>query len=192
MTLTRCSDLSPAAWLVDDERPWQRLVSFGPSCFPAHARLRFLPDPVHPGQSENEAQPPSEAGSEIDQLRSLLGQLALHTRTPDECFFCVWDGWGDLEGPTFVLPHRAYHLFHGRLSDIGSWGATDQGSGQPSTGMNAPAFIWPADHAWCVAKDVDPHWAGIGADQAVIDRLVDGSGLDVVHADPDEDQPSYG
>lgn len=178
MTLTQCWDLSPAAWIVDDERPWQRLVTFGPSGFPAHARLRFLPDPIHPGQRENEAQPAADAGSELDQVRSLLDQLAPHTGTPDECFFCVWDGWGELEGPKVVLPHRAYYLFEGRLSDLGS-------------GMDPPAFIWPADHAWCVAKDVDPHWAGIGADRAVIDLLVDGSGLDVVHADPDEDQPSY-
>lgn len=192
MTLTQCSDLSPAAWIVDDGRPWQQLVTFGPAGFPAYARLRFLSDPVRPGQSENEAGPPADAGSEIDQLRSLLGQLAPHTGTPDECFFCVWDGWGDLVGAQVVVPHRAYFLFEGRLSDIGTWGVADLGSGGPRTGMQVPAFVWPADHAWCVAKDVDPHWAGIGADQAVIDRLVDGSGLDVVHADPDEDQPSYG
>ena len=191
MTLTQCSDPSPAAWIVDDDRPWQLLVTFGPSGFPAHARLRFLPDPVRPGQSEHEVQPLDDAGSETDQVRSLLDQLAPHTGTPDQCFFCVWDGWGDLEGPKVVMPHRAYYLFEGRLSDVGTWGTADLGSGEPGTGMQVPAFVWPADHAWCVAKDVDPHWAGIAADQTVIDLLVDGSGLDLVHADPDVDQPSY-
>ena len=124
-------------------------------------------------------------------MRSLLDQLAPHTGTPDHFFFCIWDGWGDLEGPKVVLPNRAYYLFEGRLSDVGASGAADLRPGQPRTGMQVPAFVWPADHAWCVAKDVDPHWAGIAADQTVIDRLVDESGLDVVHADPDEDQPSY-
>lgn len=181
MTLSQCSDLSPAAWIVDDQQPWQQLVTFGPSGFPAHARLRFLPDPVRAGQRENEVRPAADAGSETDQIRSLMDELAPQTGTPDRCYFCVWDGWGDLEGPRVVLPHRAYYLFEGRLSDVGSWSAADQ----------APAFVWPADHAWCVANDVDPHWAGIAADRTVIDRLVDESGLDVVHADPDVDQPGY-
>jgi hypothetical protein len=56
---------------------------------------------------------------------------------------------------------------------------------------SAPAFVWPADHAWCFASDVDPHWAGIGADRAVVDRLVADRNLDVVHADPEERQPTY-
>jgi hypothetical protein len=56
---------------------------------------------------------------------------------------------------------------------------------------SAPAFVWPADHAWCFASDVDPHWAGIGADRKVVDRLVADRNLDVVHADPEERQPTY-
>lgn len=24
-----------------------------------------------------------------------------------------------------------------------------------------PAFVWPSEHAWCVACDVDPHFASI-------------------------------
>lgn len=65
------------------------------------------------------------------------------------------------------------------VSDIGDWD------------VPYPAFVWPADRAWCVAADVDPHWAGIGADTAAIDRLVADPHLDVVPADPREDQPCY-
>ena len=54
-----------------------------------------------------------------------------------------------------------------------------------------PAFVWPADHAWCLANDVDPHWAGIGADASAIDDLVADPRLDVVPADPRLRQPSY-
>jgi hypothetical protein len=57
--------------------------------------------------------------------------------------------------------------------------------------MPSPAFIWPADHAWCVADDVDPHWAGIGAGTAAVDALVSDPRLDVVRADPAREQPFY-
>lgn len=91
--------------------------------------------------------------------------------------------------PKVVVPHRAYHLFHGPLADVGDWGAASPWHGTPD--MPEPAFVWPADHAWCVAKDVDPHWAGIGADRTVVDRLVADPRLDVVAADPDAAQPHY-
>ena len=58
--------------------------------------------------------------------------------------------------------------------------------------MPDPAFIWPADHAWCIANDVDPHWAGVGADGSAIDELLADSRLDVVPADRSQDQPYYG
>jgi len=51
------------------------------------------------------------------------------------------------------------------------------------------AFVWPADHRWCFASDVDPHWAGIGAEQVAIDRLVGDPGLDVVRVQPNEIPP---
>jgi hypothetical protein len=50
--------------------------------------------------------------------------------------------------------------------------------------MPDPAFIWPADRAWCVANAVDPHWAGIGADVSAIDELLADPRLDVVRANP--------
>jgi hypothetical protein len=50
--------------------------------------------------------------------------------------------------------------------------------------MPNPAFIWPADRAWCVTNDVDPHWAGIAATAAAIDDLLASPALDMVRADP--------
>ena len=70
-------------------------------------------------------------------------------------------------------------------------GAAEEWPGQPRLHMPDPAFIWPADHTWCVANDVDPHWAGIGADLSAIDQLLANPRLDVVAADPREEQPTY-
>jgi hypothetical protein len=185
--------VSAAGWIMSSELPWHELVVFGPSGFEAYARLRFLPDPVHAGQPETETD--DDAPSEHELLRATLDVLRQHTRAPDDCYFCLWDGWGSnslprpgLNQPKVVVPNRAYFLFRGALSEFDDWGAASPGG--PRSYL-PPAFIWPADHAWCVANDVDPHFAGIGADSAAIDQLLAHPGLDVVAADPSMQPPHY-
>jgi hypothetical protein len=215
MTLTWCADLSPADWITTSELPWDRLVTFGPGGFPAYARLRFIPDPTRDGQRENDAERDEDAPSDDEQLRMLLEGLIAHTGTPDELYFCLWEGWG-LEGgmvttssdgtrrveqPAFPaetlaarrveVPNRAYLLFRGSLVDLGGWGATHMWPDIPTPRSWEPAFVWPADHTWCVAKDVDPHWAGVGGSASAVEQLVADARLDVVRADPREAQPSY-
>ncbi len=201
MALTPCTDLSAASWIVDGDQPWHTLVGFGPSGLPAYSRLRFLPDPAYQGQSEHDVHLGADVPSETDQLRTVLDTLARYTSTPNQCYFCLWDGWASnsepafpasvLTGPKVMIPHRAYYLFHGALSDFGDWGAAEMWPGQPRLHLPDPAFIWPAERTWCVANDVDPHWAGIGADTSAIDQLVADPRLDVVPADLDQDPPHY-
>jgi hypothetical protein len=123
------------------------------------------------------------------QARRALHVLARFTATPGELHFCVWDGYSDVELPParVRLPHRSYALFHGSLNDIDAW-AGEAGRGAP---VPPPAFVWPADRAWCFASDVDPHWAGIGAGRAAVDALLADPALDVVPARPAEPQPGY-
>lgn len=83
------------------------------------------------------------------------------------------------------VPHRSYFVAQGTSVDVDSWETIFENGWAPT-----PAFVWPADHAWCLAKDVDPHWAGIGGSQAAIDALINSS-LDVVPARPTDDQPVY-
>jgi hypothetical protein len=227
VTLTSCWDLAAADWIAHSDLPWDQLVCFGPAGFDSHARLRFLPDPVRPGQRENDVEPDGRP----DQLPTLIEVLATHTATPDDCYFCVWDGFGDARPaidaettyfdaesaggllgqtgarpglapepvgspstqhpPKVVVPNRAYWLFRGPLSDVGTWDTAQEWSAQFRLDRAEPAFIWPGDHAWCVAGDVDPHWAGIGGTQPLITRLMSDPRLDMVPADPAEDQPSY-
>jgi hypothetical protein len=229
VTLTFCWDLSGADWIVHSDLPWQQLVGFGPAGFDTYARLRFLPDPVRPGQSENDVQ----ADWRTDQLPALFEVLATHTATPDDCYFCVWEGFGHAEvatddyavyiddenagaqqgqagaqpgwapvalpsispstpqPPKVVVPNRAYWLFRGSLADVGRWDTAHARPGQCRLDEAEPAFIWPADHTWCLARDVDPHWAGIGGTPPLITRLMTEPRLDVVPADPTTDQPLY-
>ena len=196
--LERCSDLSAAAWLERGNDPWPVLVTFGPSGYPSYARLRFLADPAFEGQPEGDADL-GIAPYDTDQWPVLLEHLASHTRTPDDCFFCLWDGWPEvhavLSGPRLGIPAgtyppvRGYFVFHGPLSDFGIWGPPDIWPAEPPT--CEPAFIWPADHSWCVANDVDPHYAGIGGERQLIEQLVSDSRLDVVATAPRDNHPRY-
>ncbi len=239
-----CTDLTPAAWITHDPAPWNRLTTLGPSGLPAYARLLFLPDPTHPGQSENDAPARDDGRSETDLLRTALTHLTSHTTTPQECYFLLWDGWdlhpsptrtptrtltgraprppaAPAQGPTrptddpehlrppvgaqpgvspgarrpttgaplVSLPERDYHLFRGTVDDLGDWGPDLPAA--PSGWAPDPAFFWPADHAWCITRDVDPHYATIAAGNAAITALLHDPQLDVVPTDPSQPQPYY-
>jgi hypothetical protein len=199
------SDLSSADWIVASDIPWPRLVTIGPSGFAAYARVRFIPDPIREDQRESEADLDASP-DEVDPWRALLGLLAANTADPDNCSFGLWDGWGFPESahrwPTFgvprdaQLPPRSYFLFRGSLSDAAIWGGgapADAGIwGLPEFSRGgAPAFVWPSDQTWCIAADIDPHWAGIGASVPLIERLIGDPRLDAVQADPADKQPTY-
>ena len=87
--------------------PWERLVSFGPSGFADYARVRFLPDPAYEGQSENDVDW-NAVPCASDQWVALLELLSAHTRTANECYLCLWEGWpfpqSVLQGPKLTIP----------------------------------------------------------------------------------------
>jgi hypothetical protein len=191
--LARPAELSVARWITGSSTPFDQLVMFGPEVFDAFARIRFIPDPIAPGQQEADVDLPEDHLPDLVQAQIALHRLEAFTATPDVCYFGFWEGdhYVDLPLPRsdslVVLPHRRYVLFRGALDSIDSV-AEDFGSGRP---VAPPAFVWPADHRWCFACDVDPHWAGVGARQAAVDALMDDDDLDVVPAVPADSQPLY-
>jgi hypothetical protein len=195
VVLRHCTETSAADWLVHSGTPPGQLITFGPAGYEAYARLRFIPDPSWPGQLEAEAEVPDDHPSDIAQARLAFRHLAGFTTSPDQCYFCAWDGYSGsffpaalLQGALVSIPppwDRRYALFTGPLIDIESW-EDEFGKGSPP-----PAFVWPVDHGWCFASDVDSHWAGIGGEQVAIDRLIDDPKLDVVRAQQNVTPPAY-
>lgn len=53
-----------------------------------------MPDPVFEGQAETDVDIDDDAPTETARLRAALETLARHTSTPDDCYFCLWEGWG--------------------------------------------------------------------------------------------------
>ncbi|MGI3785524.1 MAG: hypothetical protein ACRYG2_32660 [Janthinobacterium lividum] len=191
MAITWTPSTSEGDWLGASGAPWWQAATFGPAGFEAYARLRFIPDPVRAGTAEADVELPDLHPSDLDQTCAALRVLAPFTGTPHACWFAVWDGWGHgLEIPAGLplleLPHRRHALLRADLADVQGW---QRALGRDSSVV--PAFVWPADRRWCLASDVDPHWAGIGAEEAAVRALLAAPGLDVVRADPTEPQPSY-
>ena len=192
LQLRHAAGAEPAAWISN--LTFLEATTFGPPGFEAYARLRFIPDPARPGQSENQVEVSDEHVSDLDQARKVFAHLAGRTTTAQHCYFCIWDGYPYQRlplgpGPHVMvrLPHRDHWLMEGPLAALQSW-ESDLGEGGP---MVPPAIVWPADRSWIFVSDVDPHWAGIGASQAAITELLDDPGLDVVVADPRDPEPYY-
>jgi hypothetical protein len=140
---------------------------------------------------------------DAEVLAALLRQ---RTTTPDDCWFCVWDGYGwesrqqtsptggpprilpdpipsgVRNGPRVRLPHRDYLLFRGPVESVGALTALDL-PGQ------TPNLWWPQDHSWCVASEIDLPWTYVGGKAEVVAELVNDGRLEAVPADA-SDPPS--
>ncbi|MGJ6980466.1 hypothetical protein ACSDQ9_08045 [Aestuariimicrobium soli] len=135
---------------------------------------------------EHDVQLPPDHLSEGQQLSGVLGVLSRHTSTPHRVFFCVWDGWCDLNHSpecSIGTDDRSYYTFAGGLDHTPpGWASLDAGE--------LPALMWPADHSWIVTNDVDLHWAGIGCSAGAVQDLL-ALDLDVVRVDRDDEFPSF-
>lgn len=202
------TSLVPAAWLQESLTTFARTVaSFLPGHFAAYARLHHPfhiggTAPVPPvtwrelaarhghdlrdmataaafayrGVPNAQAFPGSMPLAVIDVLLEHLGPA---TRTPELCYFAEWVGFGgspvphDLE-PLLRLPHREYHLFSGPLA-----AAHTSYGGIPFHHQSANLW-WPADHAWCVATEVDHAWSYVGGPGPCVAAILADPRLDVV------------
>lgn len=90
-----------------------------------------------------------------------------YTSTPDRVWFAVWEGHGFEVPPAqtvFELPDRSYYLMGGPAAAV-------DGLRYPGVdGWRNPDLIWPDDHRWFVATDVDFWSLYIGGD---IDLVVE-------------------
>lgn len=188
-----CDDSSAADWLVEQDLAWDQLAVRGPIGYPSRARLRFIPDPAFPGQKTSDVDFERHELSEKEEIGVALQLLARFTTTPDECYFCMWNGWSTIDidsPPNFVIPHRDYWLFRGALTDFADWNSADPAC-WPYGDCPDPAFVWPADRSWFVANDVDPHFASIGADAEAVALIMADQRIDTVFDDPAREPPYW-
>jgi hypothetical protein len=93
----------------------------------------------------------------------------------------------ELSRPRLVLPGREYVLLSGPLSAAGKIG--DPG-GLRGFEPRSPNLFWPADHAWCVASEIDFDSTLVGGTAELIRAILDEPGLDAWPVGP-EDSLAY-
>ncbi|WP_413803740.1 hypothetical protein [Streptomyces iranensis] len=146
-------------------------------------------------------------------LRQLAWVLREHTGTPGNCWFGLWEGWGDsVVGPgdtaRFEIPNREMLLLAGPLDTVhrsslgaGPW-ATDDPSVAVAVGpepcqpaapeqpldrdpfWRSPNMWWPDDRAWCVATDIDFTYTYVGGSEACVDAVLAADGIEAYRAHP--------
>ena len=109
----------------------------------------------------------------------LAAVLRRHTGTPDDCWFGVWKGWGDVPpaATPLRLPGRDHLLVRGPV-ELAAANLAAEPAEQSAN------LWWPADRAWCVATDVDLMSSYVGGSAACLAELAATPGLEVLPAAP--------
>jgi hypothetical protein len=197
-------DLTPARWVEEGVGEFAFTVDgVLPRGFEAHARV------LHPAESDGAAAPrwsevaalsgrtvdsrtqwediagprdaePSTGHIEQGTFAALCEAMAVHTSTPGQCYFALWNGWGWITGtgPLMQLPGREYLLYEAPVEAAGEVGRHGPGDAFTET----PSLWWPADRAWCVATDVDLHSTYVGGSAALVRDLTGDPRLEALPA----------
>ena len=115
------------------------------------------------------------------ECRALVETLRGFTSTPGRYFFCLWEGYGNIDTRLYKAkarvraPGRDYLLFRGPIDAVMAFLAGDG----PFWGRS-PNIWWPEDRAWCVATDIDLFDTYVGGSQACIEAVLGNPDLETL------------
>jgi hypothetical protein len=164
-----------------------RVGSVVPERYPAYGRL------VHSARGPDE--PPRDGSLEEHECRILAEALAGFTTTPEQCWFCLWDGWGvGLPAPDAGLPrvrnqYRNYFLFTGPVASATSFRGVTRAEWDPELAFpwfQSPSLWWPEDRAWCVGTEIDGYSTYVAGRSDCLDALIHDPRFDVLPVQVDD------
>lgn len=104
---------------------------------------------------------------------------------PDDTviFHGVWSGyaWPNTSPDVLRIPHREYQIFAGSKHAYTSW------PGLNETGMATANLVWPANHSWVVATEIDWMFTLVACSEAVADALLADPRLEAYRVDALDD-----
>lgn len=126
-------------------------------------------------------------------LRALIDVLDPSTGSQD-CFHALWDGWGWIDDaelrplPRLRLPLREYLLFRAPLAAAMRLGHCISPLWfEPQS----PSLLWPADHSWCVATEIDFDSTLVGGGVDLIGAVLAAPALETWPIEPDDDLTKF-
>lgn len=123
------------------------------------------------------------------ECRALVDVLREFTSTPQQCFFGLWEGYGNIDTRMYDpnarvrAPWRDYLLFRGPLDAVMSF-LDEQTS--PFWG-DSPNLWWPEDRAWCVTTDIDLFDTFVGGSSECIEAVLGDLGLEALATNHEAD-----
>jgi len=133
------------------------------------------------------------------------------TATPEDCWFCVWDGFGwDSTGTTAVFtatgeppeiitapspdpvprPVREGPRVQLPHRDYFLYRGPAESVADlarlEGTWGQCPNLWWPADRAWCVASEIDLQWTYVGGPRGLIDAILADARIEALPVAPED------
>lgn len=129
-------------------------------------------------------QEPSVGYCPPEVMLPLCEVLAGFTSSPEEIYVAMWTGFADVkavmhQAPRFELPAREYGLLKAPLA------ALPRIIESPHLIRTGPSLWWSADHAWCVATEVDFRWTYVAASESCIRSVERDPELEVLRTLPE-------
>jgi hypothetical protein len=121
-----------------------------------------------------------------------LAAILEHCRADGEVIYGVWDGfgtWMDEADQSDLMPGwggRSYRLF------LAGKGAFTQWPGMDSPWPQSANLIWPADHSWCIATEIDWDSTLVACVDEVADGILADERLEAFEVSYDDDLSWYG
>jgi hypothetical protein len=128
---------------------------------------------------------PAIGGLPREVAARLAAVLRVHTRTPESCWFAVWEGFADLpmrvrSAPMFSVPARNLFLLRGTVDDVSS------SLSDVDWSHRSPNICWPEDRAWCVVSEIDFTWSYVGGSAECIEQILGDPELEAIPTRPVE------
>lgn len=179
------------AWQQVDEAGRERYVSWAEVV--DHAGLSDLEALLATGAEHGgipEIEPFGQATvGELDRrtAQALVDVLGSATTTPDQVYFAVWTGHGDVPVGRFPgaavidTVHGGYFLLRGPLEGALTTVSIFEEFRRPVSGL-----WWPADRAWLVATEIEAAWTLVAGDEELPGQLQHHPHLEVLPTSMDD------
>ena len=168
-------------------------------------------NPAEGAGSSWEGTDPSQGNLDCFALAALCDRLTDEHSRENGCYFCLWEGYGELETygwleqpwvpgskvargkqhrftldelsrPRLRLPDRGYLVLRGPLRCALQIGSF----GAESFWSQSPNLFWPVAQTWCVASEIDFDSTLVGGSNALIAAILGAPDIEAWPVEPDD------